>query len=159
MNQRKFRDICGSFATGVTVVTTKGKNDKPIGMTANSFTSLSLEPPLVLFNIDKKASLYNDFMTNNCFAVNILSSDQQELSRKFSKRGVDRFQGVSYTEDITGAPILIDTLGYFDCLIKERVDSGDHIIVIGEVQNGELGDGKPLVFYQGKYTQIVNNLN
>lgn len=157
MDQRKFRDICGVFATGVTVVTTNSENDIPVGMTANSFTSLSLEPPLVLFNIDKKASLYDDFMKSNCLAINILSADQQELSRIFSRKGVDRFSGLNYTIDTTGAPILLDTLGYFDCFIKNRLDGGDHVIIIGEVQNGELSDGTPLLFYRGKYAEMMND--
>src|SRR5690625_4767871 len=110
MDQKRFREICGSFTTGVTVVTTKVEKGRPVGMTANSFTSLSLAPPLILFNIDKGASLYNTFMETDYLAINILSKEQQDLSKQFSSRGIDRFEGVEYWEDETGSPILSDVL-------------------------------------------------
>lgn len=158
MEQRTFRDISGTFATGVTVMTSKDKYSNPIGMTANSFTSLSLSPTLVIFNIDKKASLYNHFMETGCFAVNILAADQEYLSRQFSQRDIDRFEGVDYKEDITGAPVLKDVIGYFDCTVKDRLDGGDHIIIIGEVKGGRASAGSPLVFYRGKYIQYEADL-
>lgn len=151
MDQRTFRDISGTFATGVTIITSIDKDSNPIGMTANSFTSLSLSPSLVLFNIDKNASLYNDFMETDCFAVNILAADQAYLSKQFSKKGIDRFAGVDYEGITTGAPVLKDVIGYFDCHVKDRLDGGDHVIMIGEVKGGQARAGNPLVFYRGKY--------
>ncbi|WP_158555817.1 flavin reductase family protein [Peribacillus glennii] len=156
MDQRKFRDISGSFATGVTVVTTKNEKGHPVGMTANSFTSLSLDPPLVIINVDKKSSLYTEFLNAESFAVNILSSEQEDISRRFSTKNIDRFEGISYEEDVTGSPILKDVIGYFDCDIVKHYDGGDHTILIGETKGGNIGSGEPLIFYRGKY-QHVNN--
>ena len=158
MDQRKVRDISGTFATGVTVVTTKDASGKPVGMTANSFSSLSLNPPLVLISIDKGASLYKHFMETNFFAINILSEKQEHLSRQFSRKNIDRFEGVNYAEGVTGTPILSDTIGYFDCAVNNYYDGGDHTIIIGEVKNGEGRDGKPLLFHRGKYVQIEHDL-
>ncbi|MFC7394133.1 flavin reductase family protein [Scopulibacillus cellulosilyticus] len=157
MDQRQFRDISGSFATGVTVITTKSECGHPIGMTANSFTSLSLNPPLILFNIAKSSSLYDAFMKSNIFAVNILSAEQENLSRQFSKKNIDRFEGIGYEEDVTGSPILKDVLGYFDCVVKSRYDGGDHTIIIGETKNGAVKDGDPLIFYRGKYARLESS--
>ena len=104
MDSRKFRNIAGRFATGVTVVTSVDKQGRPVGMTANSFTSLSLDPPLVLFCIDKKASLYPVFMGASAFAVNILSAEQEHLSRQFATKDIDRFAGVAYREGLPAPP-------------------------------------------------------
>lgn len=158
MDQREIRNIAGTFATGVTVITTREANGKPVGMTANSFTSLSLNPPLVLFSIDKNASLYETFMNTKYFAINILSEDQEVLSRQFSKRNIDRFEDVSYEKGVTGTPILNDTIGYFDCAVHTYYDGGDHTIVVGEIKNGEAREGNPLLFYRGKYNKVAEYL-
>lgn len=155
MDGRTFRNIAGRFATGVTVVTTINKQGRPVGMTANSFTSLSLDPPLVLFCIGKSASLFSDFMEASAFAVNILAEEQEELSRRFAAKEIDRFAGVSYLTAKTGAPILKDVLGYFDCQVEARYEGGDHIIMIGRVVDGLERDGAPLVFYGGKYGRLA----
>lgn len=154
MDQRQVRTIAGTFATGVTVVTTIGTNGKPVGMTANSFSSLSLNPPLVLVSINKGASLYKDFMETDCFGINILSEHQENISRQFSKKNIDRFTGVAYEKVVTGAPILPDTIGYFDCTVNQLYDGGDHTIIIGEIKHGEVREGEPLLFYRGKYRKI-----
>jgi len=155
MEQKRFREICGSFTTGVTVVTTKDERGNPVGMTANSFTSLSLDPPLILFNIDKGASLYETFMKTDSLAINILSKEQQSLSKQFASSGIDRFDGVQYCKDKTGAPILSGVLAYFDCEIEHRYDGGDHTIIIGKVVSGDSEDGEPLVFYKGNYKELT----
>src|SRR5690625_89119 len=154
MDQRQVRTIAGTFATGVTVVTTIGTNGKPVGMTANSFSSLSLNPPLVLVSINKGASLYKDFMETDFFGINILSEYQENVSRHFSRKNIDRFAGIPYEEGITGAPILPDTIGYFDCAVHHFYDGGDHTIIIGEIKHGEVKEGEPLLFYRGKYRKI-----
>lgn len=158
MESRKFRDISGSFATGVTIITTKNEEGVPVGMTANSFTSLSLDPPLVLINVDKKSSLYSAFIQAESFAVNILSSSQEELSRRFSTRNIDRFEGVGFEEDATGAPILPNVIGYFDCEKVQQYDGGDHVIIIGKTKSGEVREGEPLLFFKGKYRNIDSRL-
>ncbi|MDA3129975.1 flavin reductase family protein [Aliibacillus thermotolerans] len=132
MDSREFRNIVGNFATGITVITTKSK-ETPMGFTANSFTSLSLEPKLVLFHIDKGSSNYNVFMETDHFAVNILANDQMDVSKQFAQKDVDRFAGIDYEEKVTGSPVLTGTLAYLDCKVVNRYDGGDHTIVIGEV--------------------------
>lgn len=151
MDSREFRNIVGNFATGVTVITTKIKGT-PIGFTANSFTSLSLEPKLVLFNIDKGSSNYDAFMDTDHFAVNILAHDQMDVSKQFAQKDVDRFAGIDYEEKVTGSPVLTGTLAYLDCKVANRYDGGDHTIIIGEVVDGkETSEKEPLIFYKGKY--------
>lgn len=151
MDARKFRDIAGSFVTGVTIITAFDDQQNPVGMTVNSFTSLSLEPSLVQFNIDKKSSLFEAFTQAKSFAVNILAEDRESLSRQFSAKEVERFEGISFQTDTTGAPILEGVLGYFDCVVYKQYEAGDHITVIGEVVGGECYEGEPLCFYRGKY--------
>lgn len=154
LDQRKLRDIAGTFATGVTVLTTRDADGKPVGMTANSFTSLSLDPALVLITINKDASLYNTFMEADFFGINILSEHQEYLSRQFSRKNIDRFEGVSFETGVTGAPLLPETIGFFDCAVSNIYDGGDHTIIIGEVKDGDARDKNPLVFYKGRYTNI-----
>lgn len=154
MNERLFRDVAGTFATGVTVVTTLGRNRKPVGMTVNSFTSLSLNPPLVLFCVAKGGSLYQDFLHTDSFVVNILSADQEHLSRQFAQRDRERFEGVKFRQGVTGNPVLDDVLGYFECKVTQRYEGGDHIIVLGEVLDMAKRDGKPLIFYRGQYHNL-----
>lgn len=155
MDKRLQRDIAGRFATGVTVITFLNQQGKPVGMTANSFTSLSLEPPLLLFCIDKSASLYDDMMKTEAFAVNILSKEQEALSRQFSKKEIDRFAGVKYSTGMLGTPILEGILAHFECKTYKFYEGGDHMIVIGEIVNGHYRDGEPLLFYCGKYKSLV----
>ncbi|MDP9373763.1 MAG: flavin reductase family protein [Chloroflexota bacterium] len=151
MDGRRFREIAGSFPTGVTVITTRDQAGRPVGMTMNSFSSLSLEPLLIMYSIAKAASLYRAFMTSDIFAVNILAACQEDLARQFAQKGVDRFAGVVYTEDQTGAPILPGALGYFDCRMVMRHQGGDHTIVVGEVVGGDVREGNALTFYRGRY--------
>ncbi|SFD43398.1 NADH-FMN oxidoreductase RutF, flavin reductase (DIM6/NTAB) family [Lentibacillus persicus] len=152
LDPRAFRNVVGNFSTGVTVITTKNEVGNPIGFTANSFTSLSLDPKLVLFNIDKNSSNYDVFMNTNYFAINVLASDQTGISKQFSTRGIDRFEGVAYFEDTSGSPILPETIAYLDCKVSTHYEGGDHIIVIGEVLSGEANPNKePLIFFKGKY--------
>ncbi len=154
IDDRAFRNIVGNFCTGVTIITTQNDALQPVGFTANSFTSLSLNPKLVLFNIDKKSSSYTTFASAEHFAINILSEDQIDLSKQFSKSGVDRFEGVDYTKDVTGSPILQGSLAYLDCKVKDHYEGGDHTIVVGEVLSADAQPGKPLLFFQGKYLEI-----
>lgn len=152
MEKQTFREIAGTYPTGVTVITGTNAEGRPVGMTANSFTTLSLSPLLVMFAIDKSASLFSDFMESPSFAVNILASQQEHVSRQFSKKNVDRFEGVAYKKsDMTGCPILENAASYFDCRIVDRHEAGDHVIVIGEVLDGARFDQTPLIFCQGRY--------
>lgn len=157
MDSREYRNIAGNFCTGVTVITTC-VSGRLVGMTANSFTSLSLDPMLVLFNIDKGSSTYQDFLKADGFAVNMLSSAQEHLSRQFARHDIDRFNGVDFHEDVTGSPILDETLGHFDCKVWKLYDGGDHTIVIGEVLSGQSVEKSPLAFFGGKYVNVMSEV-
>jgi flavin reductase (DIM6/NTAB) family NADH-FMN oxidoreductase RutF len=149
------RQIMGRFATGVTVVTTRGEDDHLCGLTANAVASLSLDPPLVLVAVDRRSHSHGCFKTNRCFAINVLSSGQEELSRRFAKTGPKDFSDLAATTAVTGAPILNDTLGYVDCRLVDVLSGGDHDIFIGEIVAGDVREGRPLMFYGGKYTRLL----
>lgn len=150
-----FRAAVGTFATGVTIVTTRGE-EHAYGMTANAFSSVSLDPPLVLMCVMSSSEGCSHIRRNGCFAVNILHVSQEPLSRFFASsdrpRGPDAFGGVVHRTAVTGSPILEGTVGYLDCFLRDAHVAGDHEIFIGEA--AELGfdpDGQPLVFHGGRY--------
>lgn len=149
------RQIMGTFATGVTVVSTR-IGDETWGMTANAVTSLSLDPPLVLVAVDKKSQSHNNFSEGGCFAMNILSAEQEEISNRFAFTGPKDFSNLPFKTAVTGAPILPDTLGYVDCQLKEILPGGDHDIFIGEIVAGELGEGAPLLYFGGGYAGLAS---
>lgn len=155
VNSDQFRDVMGRFATGVTVVTTSnhGRLD---GFTASSFTSVSLEPPLVLVCIGKDATCHDAFSGGSCFAINILSAKQADLSVRFSSDVGDRFDGVAHASWVTGAPILEDALAAIDCTLHAVYEGGDHSILLGRVER--LGpireDADPLIYYRGAYRAV-----
>lgn len=149
------RQIMGRFATGVTVVTTV-VDGEPWGMTANAVTSLSLDPPLVLFAVGKHGKSAAKFRSGACFAVNILRSDQEAASKSFAADGQAGFAELPTKTAVTGAPILAGTLGYVDCRVTEILAGGDHDIVVGEIVAGECFEGQPLLFFAGKYAQLAH---
>ncbi|MCC7448457.1 MAG: flavin reductase family protein [Anaerolineae bacterium] len=150
------RRIMGHFATGITVVTTCYQEGTQVwAMTANSFTSLSLDPPLILITIDKRNMMGDCIKRGGCFAVNILGLDQEAVSRRFATRGPKDFEGLDITIAETGAPIIGGTLAYLDCRLYEVLPGGDHDIFIGEVMAGEARDGRPLIFYNGRYSRLA----
>jgi flavin reductase len=155
---KDFRATVGVFATGVTVVTTRGE-EHAYGMTANAFSSVSLDPPLVLVCVISGSEGSEHIQRNGCFAVNILHQEQEPLSRYFASRdrprGRDAFREVPHRTGATQSPILDGAIGYLDCHLQADHEAGDHRIFIGEVL--ELGfdpDGKPLVFHGGQYGLI-----
>ena len=149
---RNFRDVLGRFASGVTVVTTTS-NGVPVGMTCQSFSSVSLDPPLVLFVPAKTSRAWPMIQRAGTFCVNFLADEQAELSNTMASRGIDKFADVDWTPSPeTGSPILPGTLGYVDCTIHAAHESGDHYVVIGRVVDLQVsGAEKPLLFFQGKY--------
>ena len=149
------RKIMGQFATGVTVVTTGGKAGAH-GLTANAVASLSLDPPLVLVAVDKKAHSLDFLKVNRCFAVNILRLGQKDVSRRFATHGPKDFTGLSILTAVTGAPILADCLAYLDCRVVEILPGGDHEIFIGEIACGEVHGGLPLLYHAGKYRRLAD---
>jgi flavin reductase (DIM6/NTAB) family NADH-FMN oxidoreductase RutF len=150
-----FRSILGRFASGVTIVTALDEQGQPHGMTVSAFSSLSLNPPLVLICIDNAATMSPVIATASHFVVNILTSTQEELSRRFADQLDNRFAGIGYRESASGAPILDDVLAWVDCRIVARHPAGDHVIVVGEVQSGKVLNGEPLLYYRSGYAMLA----
>ena len=154
MESDTYKAAMGRFASGVTVITTRDSGGAPSGFTASSFTSLSLNPPLVLFCLDREAYCFDAFYGAQSFGVNILSSEQQAVSNRFAKRGGDKFENVALMETPTGVPLLEGCLASMECRITEKLPGGDHLIFMGEVQRVNIGEGSPLIYYMGKYHNI-----
>ena len=148
------RRIMGHFATGVTVVTTR-RGDELCWMTANAFASLSLDPPLVLVAVDKRAQMHEHLLEARFFAVNILSEEQEALSRRFAMRGPKEWSDLKLTTAVTGAPIIDGAIAYVDCKLAEILPGGDHHIFTGEIVAGEVREGRPLLYYQGNYARLA----
>jgi len=149
-----FRSVLGRFATGVTVVTARDEAGNDHGMTASAFCSLSLDPLLVLICVEKVAELHTVLASATHFAVNILSSSQESISRRFSEEIEERFEGIGYARGITGCAILGGVLGHLECEIVERYPGGDHTIHVGKVIAAAAHKGTPLLYYRGGYAQL-----
>ena len=147
------RRILGRFATGVTVVTT-GKPGSYSAMTANAVASLSLDPPLLLVAVDKKAHMHGELQNHRYFAANVLTETQEALSRRFAMKGAKEFADLALKIAETGAPIFADALAFLDCKVVDILPGGDHDIFIGEIVAGDAKDGKPLLYYCGKYARL-----
>jgi flavin reductase (DIM6/NTAB) family NADH-FMN oxidoreductase RutF len=150
-NVREFRNALGSFVTGVTAVTTRLEDGRPVGFTANSFTSVSLDPPLILVCIGKSSSNFDTFAKTRHFCVNILAESQQHISQQFASKGVDRFAGLAWSAGALGSPVIDDSLAWFECALHESVDAGDHLILIGRVEEFGQTIGSPLAYCRGNY--------
>lgn len=155
---RQFRDVLGVFATGVAVVTSVS-DGLPVGMTCQSFSSVSLEPPLVMFCPAKTSRAWPLMRTAGFFCVNFLHSGQQDLSNRMATKGEEKFDGVRWKPANTGAPLLEGVIGYVDCTVHRVWEAGDHYVVLGRVQDLDLGDTAghgdidPLLFFRGRYTR------
>ncbi|HYL14433.1 MAG TPA: styrene monooxygenase/indole monooxygenase family protein [Terriglobales bacterium] len=150
-DRRDYRRALGQFATGVTVVTARASDGRKVGMTVNSFTSISLDPPLILWSVARQAVSFNDFINATHFAVNVLEAKQHHLSRQFSTPVPDKFASVDFVEGQSGLPILGGVLAHFICRKVRQYDGGDHVILLGEVEQYEYNSGEPLVFHSGRY--------
>lgn len=151
----EFRKALGSFTTGVTVVTTRGTENNDIGLTANSFNSVSLEPPMILWSLAKNALSMPQFRAAEYFAVHILSEDQEAISGQFAKRGVDKFAGVDIERGPAGIPLLKHCAARFVCKTAHQYEGGDHIIFVGEVLEFTHWERLPLLFHGGQYSQLL----
>jgi flavin reductase (DIM6/NTAB) family NADH-FMN oxidoreductase RutF len=148
----EFRSALGMFATGVTIVTARAANGRLVGLTANSFNSVSLQPPLVLWSLSHAAASMAVFSSGSHYAINILAADQQELARRFAMKDVDRWTGVKFSEGAGGAPLLTGAAATFECFNRSRYQEGDHVIFVGEVENcSHRAGASPLLFHGGKY--------
>jgi 3-hydroxy-9,10-secoandrosta-1,3,5(10)-triene-9,17-dione monooxygenase reductase component len=151
----EFRRTLGQFATGVTIITAIDDGE-PAGVAANSFTSVSLDPPLVLFCVARTSTTWPRIERARKFAVNVLGEHQEELSQLFAQKGADRFGQTDWHIGVGGSPVLHDCIAYLDCEFWAEYDGGDHIIVVGRVLDlGVDHDAGPLLFYQGKYARMV----
>ncbi|MGJ8528527.1 flavin reductase family protein [Maritalea sp.] len=150
-NVRKFRDALGKFATGVAVVTTLNENADPIGVTVNSFSSVSLDPPLVLWSLTNRSPNLEIFQRASHFVINILASDQEHVSNQFARPVEDRFANVECKAGIGGVPVLSGTLACFECENAWATEGGDHTVFFGKVLNYDEADLAPLLFFSGKY--------
>ena len=146
-----FRRTCARFATGIAVATVLDDTGTPHGMTVNSFTSVSLVPPLVLVCIDYSANLLPMFRAARYYGLSVLNESQKPLSNKFATRGQDRFDGITWTAGHTGVPLLPEALAHLECEVRQVVEAGDHAIFIGEVLQATAEDGKPLLYFDSSY--------
>ena len=144
----------GHFATGVTVITTTDKAGAPYGLTANAFTSLSLEPPLVLVCIDKNVQCYPHFSESKLFAVNVLNDEQEDLSRRFATKGIEKFNGIPWRKGESGLALLEGAIGHIECKVVHSYDGGDHTIYVGEIIAASASGDRPLMFFKGKYHRL-----
>lgn len=154
IEKNELRRVMGHFATGVTVITTFSKEGKLHGLTANAVSSLSLDPPLLIICVDKKADSYASFEDSRVFTVNILADDQEDISRRFAVSGGEKFEGVAYRRGANGAPILSGALAHLECKLYANYDGGDHTIYLGLIEEAETREGKPLLFFRGGYREI-----
>ena len=150
----QFRQLLGRFATGVTVLTSRNPNGEPIGMTASSVASVSLDPPLVLVSVDKQNDMHDAMESGTHFVLNILSAEQEALSRRFAANETERFRGVSYRENERGIAVIEGVVAHIECEKRAAVPGGDHTIFVGLVVGGDATDRRPLLYYRGGYAGL-----
>lgn len=151
---RALRQALGAFATGVTIVTARGPEGEPVGFTANSFTSVSLDPPLLLVCLAHTAASYDIFCRAGSFAVNVLEVGQEDTARRFASRGADKFGPTPWKPGHQGAPLIDGSLARFDCAMHQRVAAGDHDILMGRVMGFSLHAGDALVYHFGSFKAL-----
>jgi flavin reductase (DIM6/NTAB) family NADH-FMN oxidoreductase RutF len=148
----EFRASLGMFATGVTIVTARSAAGDLVGLTANSFNSVSLAPPLVLWSLSQGAGSMAAFSNGMHYAINVLAADQQRLAEQFATRSGDRWAGVQFTEGVSGAPLLEGAAATFECFNRSQYAEGDHVIFVGEVERcGHRENASPLLYHGGKF--------
>lgn len=151
----EFRQALGRFATGIAVVTTLGKDGEPLGLTVNSFNSVSLDPPLVLWSLDKSSLQLDGFKNSGFYGVSILSREQEETSNLFAMVTDDRFERTGWQTGKTGAPMIDGALAQIDCTTEQIIDAGDHVVLLGRVVDIAVKGGEPLIYYGGAYRDLA----
>ncbi|MCU0226167.1 MAG: flavin reductase family protein [Bryobacterales bacterium] len=146
-----FRDFCARFASGVTITTVLDTDGQPQGLTASSFTSVSLSPPLILVCINHNSGVLRHFRNASHFAVNILHAGQQELSNRFAVKATHRFDGIPWSPGPAGSPLLDECLAHIECATQQIVDAGDHAVFFGEVIAAQVNENSPLLYYHRGY--------
>ena len=151
-SSQQFRAALGMFATGVTIVTARSADGQVVGLTANSFASVSLAPPLVLWSLAQAAASLAAFRAGSHYAINVLAADQKDLAERFSRKGADRWAGVGFTAGLGDAPLLAGAAATFECFNRSRYEEGDHMIFVGEVERCTRQAGaSPLLFHGGRF--------
>ena len=156
IDPRELRQVFGCFATGVTIVTAFDATGRPRGMTANSFTSVSMDPPLILVCIATSAPLWPVLFLASAFSINVLSEHQRDISQRFATPAADKFAGVDWSRaEPEGGPILADVAAHLACRRVREVEVGDHMLLIGEVVDFARSPSRPLIFHQGAYRAVA----
>ncbi len=153
------RRALGSFVTGVTVVTTRSSAGEPVGLTVNSFNTVSLLPPLILWSLSLRAASFDAFAQANHFVVNVLAADQIALAESFARTGGDKFSEIAWSSTFADLPLLEGTAASFTCGNTHRFPGGDHVIFLGEVVSFEQSARKPLVYANGVYTELADSFS
>jgi 3-hydroxy-9,10-secoandrosta-1,3,5(10)-triene-9,17-dione monooxygenase reductase component len=151
----EFRRACGRFATGVTIASVLDAQGAPHGLTVSSFTSISLDPPLILICLGHAVSAIHHFRTATHFGINVLAQDQRALSDRFARKGPGRFDGVDWQPGVYGVPLLPGVLAAIECAVYRIVPMGDHDILVGEMVHSNIHDGEPLLHFGGKYRKFL----
>ena len=151
----EFRRACGRFATGVTIASVVDAQGTPHGLTVSSFTSVSLDPPLILMCLGHTVSAIHHFRAATHFGINVLAEDQRALSERFARKGQDRFDGVAWQPGVTGVPLLPGVLAAIECAVHRIVPMGDHDILVGEMVHMQVNDGEPLLHFGGSYRRAI----
>jgi len=152
---KEFRRACGRFATGVTVASVADARGTPHGLTVSSFTSVSLDPPLILICLGHAVSVIDAFRAADYFGINVLAEHQRELSERFARKGEDRFDGVDWSRGETGVPLIEGVLAQMECAVYQRFTAGDHDIVVGKMVRAHVGEGRPLIHFASHYTRLA----
>lgn len=150
-DSRQLRNALGRFPTGVTVITTRTPGGKMEGLTANSFSALSLDPPLVLWSINRKSQSVAGFLASGHFAINVLRAEQTDLSHRFATPREDKFEDLAVAQGVGGSPLLEGVLANFECETETTIEGGDHLLFVGRVHKIAYGEGEPLIFNSGRY--------
>jgi flavin reductase (DIM6/NTAB) family NADH-FMN oxidoreductase RutF len=150
-----FRRACGRFATGVCVATVVDRQGAPHGLTVSSFTSVSLDPPLLLICLGHAVTVIDCFRASKYFGINVLRVEQRELSERFARKGFDRFDGLPWTSGRCGVPLLPGALASMECELVQRVTSGDHDIFVGRMIGAQVEEGDPLIYYASRYRGLA----
>jgi flavin reductase (DIM6/NTAB) family NADH-FMN oxidoreductase RutF len=155
IDPRDFRNALGTYATGVTIITAAGPDGKPYGLTCNSFASVSLNPPLVLWSLVVYSSSLTVFQNASHFTVNVLGASQQELANRFAKSSDDKFAGLDWSPGLGNAPVLAESVANFQCRSVNRYYGGDHVIFLGAVEAYSYNREEPLLFARGTYGRFL----
>lgn len=151
----EFRRACGRFATGVSIATVLDAQGAPHGLTVSSFTSVSLDPPLVLICLGHAVTIIDLFRSAKHFGINVLAASQREVSERFARKGHDRFNGLKWIPGSTGVPLIPGALAQIECAVEQRVTSGDHDIFIGRMIHTKIHDGHPLLYFASRYHELA----